>query len=225
MRDHLSWETTKSSVHFIQVSLYKWMFHCDSFIWTLQLGGFLEFSNPSQNTLKWHIQQTCRMAGLDINTLRPWQNGRHFPDDIFKHIFLNENVWISLKISLKFVPKGPINSILALVQIMSWRRPGDKPLSEPMMINLLAHICVTGPQWVKVCQHARGMQIWSQGKKFSGYVPLWASDFSVCVCTYFLNSIQKLCRICTDIGWARRNFCRAHKFLEPCARWAYKLNA
>ena len=31
------------------------------------------------------------------------RNGRHFPDDIFKCISLNENVWISIKISLKFV--------------------------------------------------------------------------------------------------------------------------
>ena len=79
-----------------------------------------------------------------FNTLRPRQNGRHFPDDIFKFIFLNENGRISIKISLKFVPKVPINNILALVQIMAWRRQGDKPLSEPM-----AHICVTRPQWVK----------------------------------------------------------------------------
>ena len=71
-----------------------------------------------------------------FNTLRPRQNGRHFADDIFKCIFLNENVWISIKISLKFVPKGPINNIPALVQIMAWRRTGDKPLSEPMMTQL-----------------------------------------------------------------------------------------
>ena len=50
-----------------------------------------------------------------LNTLRPRQNGRRFSDDIFKRIFLNENVWISNKISLKFVPKGPINNIPALV--------------------------------------------------------------------------------------------------------------
>ena len=69
-----------------------------------------------------------------INSLRPRQNGRHFPDDTFKHIFLNENVRILIKISLKFVPKGPINNIPALAQIMAWRRPGDKPLSEPMVV-------------------------------------------------------------------------------------------
>ena len=85
-----------------------------------------------------------------FNTLRPRQKGRHFPDDIFKWIFLNENVWISITISLKFVPKGPINNIPALVQIMAWRRPGDKPLSEPMMVRFPTHICVTRPQWVKV---------------------------------------------------------------------------
>ena len=85
-----------------------------------------------------------------FNTLRPRQNGRHFTDDTFKPIFLNENIHISIKISLKFVPKVPINNIPALVQIMAWRRPGDKPLSEPMMVCLLTHICVTRPQWVNI---------------------------------------------------------------------------
>ena len=85
----------------------------------------------------------------NFNTLRPRQNGRHFADDTFKHIFLNENVRISIKFSLKFVPEGPIDNIPALVQIMAWRRPGDKSLSEPMMVRLPTHICVTRPQWVK----------------------------------------------------------------------------
>ena len=83
-----------------------------------------------------------------FNTLRPRQNGRHFTDDTFKRIFLKENVLISIKISLNFVPKSPIDNIPALVQIMAWRRSGDKPLSEPMMVSLLTHICVTRPQWV-----------------------------------------------------------------------------
>ena len=83
-----------------------------------------------------------------FNTLRPRQHGRHFTDNTFKRIFLNENVRISLKISLKFVPKGPINNIPSLVQVMAWCKPGDKPLSEPMMVWSLTHICVTRPQWV-----------------------------------------------------------------------------
>ena len=77
-----------------------------------------------------------------VNTLRLRQNGRHFPDDIFKCIFLNENEWISINISLKFVPKYQINNIPSLFQIMAWCRPGDKPLSEAMMVSLLT------PQWV-----------------------------------------------------------------------------
>ena len=48
-----------------------------------------------------------------------------------------------IKISLKFVPKGPINNIPASVQIMAWHRPGDKPLSEPMMLYLLMHISLS----------------------------------------------------------------------------------
>ena len=89
---------------------------------------------------------------FSFNTLRPRQNGRRFADDTLKRIFLNENVRISIKISLKFVPTGPINNNPALVQIMAWRRSGDKPLSEPMIVSLLTHICVTRPQWVNdVC--------------------------------------------------------------------------
>ena len=57
--------------------------------------------------------------------------------------FLHENVSIPIKISLKFVPEGPINNIPALVEIMAWRRPGDKPLSEPMVFSLLTHIYVS----------------------------------------------------------------------------------
>ena len=77
------------------------------------------------------------------------QNGRHFPDSIFKCIiFLNENVQILLKVSLKFVAKVQINYIPALVQVMAWHRPGDKPLYESLMVSLPMHICVTQPQWI-----------------------------------------------------------------------------
>ena len=84
-----------------------------------------------------------------LNTLRPRQNGHHFPDAIFKCIFLNENIWILIDISLNVVPKGAINNIPASVQIMALHQPGERPLSEQMMVILLTHICVTRPQWDK----------------------------------------------------------------------------
>ena len=90
-------------------------------------------------------------AVLSFNTLRPRRTEQHFADEIFKRIFFNENVWITIKNSLKFVPKGPISNIPALVQIMAWRRPGDTPLSEPMLVSLPSHICVSRPQWVMGC--------------------------------------------------------------------------
>ena len=77
----------------------------------------------------------------------PWKHHKeltHWGRDkmavILKCIFLNENVSIAIKISLKFVPKGQINNIPALIQTMAWRRPGVKPLSEPMMVSLPTHI-------------------------------------------------------------------------------------
>ena len=94
-----------------------------------------------------HHLQTC------LNTLRPKQNGRHLPDDILKCIFLNENIWISIDISLKFVHRGPINNIPTLFQVMAWRRPGNKPLSEPMMVRLPMHIYITRPQCLNAKCH------------------------------------------------------------------------
>ena len=90
------------------------------------------------------------------HTLTHWgrdKNGHSFADDTFKRIFLDENVRVSIRISLKFVLKGPSDNIPALVQIMAWCRSDNKPLSEPMMVNSLTHICVTRPQWVKYQQN------------------------------------------------------------------------
>ena len=89
---------------------------------------------------------------VQLTLLTHWGRDKmahHFADDIFKCIFLYENVLILIKISLNFIPKGPINNIPALVEIMAWRQPGDKPLSEPMVVILLTHIYVIRPQWVK----------------------------------------------------------------------------
>ena len=107
------------------------------------------------------LGHVCITGPQWVNTLRSRQNGRHFPDDIFKWIFVNENVWISINISLNFVPRGPINNIPTLVRVMAWRRPGDKPLSEPMMVRLPTHICVTRPQWVKHLINS----VWSSADK------------------------------------------------------------
>ena len=110
-------------------------------MWKCRLWPFL--SHPQC------VYRPCCPVVISLNSSRPRRNRRHFADDIFKCIFLNGNIWISIEISLKFVPKGPINNIPALVQIMAWRRPGDKPLSKPMLVFVSTHICVTRPQWGK----------------------------------------------------------------------------
>ena len=118
-----------------------------------------------------------------INTLRPRQNGRHFADAIFKCIFLNENVLIPIKISLKFVRKGRINNIPALVQVMAWRRAGDKPLSEPMMVSSPTHICITRPQWVKTLKDSLySLKAWKVPRVFWGFFCLF-----VCLFVCFFN--------------------------------------
>ena len=57
-----------------------------------------------------------------FTTWRWRQNGRNCADDIFKRSLLKEDVYISIKFQLSFVPKGPCNNVPALVQIMAWHR-------------------------------------------------------------------------------------------------------
>ena len=102
--------------------------------------------------------------------LRPRQRGHHFPDDIFKciqiYVFKLRFQWVL------FVPKGPIDNIPTLVQMMAWRRPGDKSLSEPMMDNLRTHICVTRSQWVNSLGPSDAILRW---KSWSTLVQVMAS--------------------------------------------------
>ena len=129
-----------------------WKFHGgEYFILTGSTRAVLEVAaqTTSAQTVSWSIPIAFYIDDLSrFNTLRPRQDGRCFPNDTFERIFLKDNIIILIKISLKFVPKGPINNIPALVQIMAWRRSGYKPLTEPMMVSLPTHICVTRPQWV-----------------------------------------------------------------------------
>ena len=118
------------------------------------------------------------------------QNGWHFADDILKWIFLNGNVWILLKISLKLVPKVRINNIPALDQIMAWRRPGDKPLSEAMLVSLLTHICITWPQLVNYF----GTELHRSGQTF-------AQVIIACCLTAPSHCLNKCWHLISEVLW------------------------
>ena len=84
-----------------------------------------------------------------LTHLPPGQDGRHFTDDIFSFIFVNEKSCILIKISLKSVPNGPV-----LVQMMAWRRIGNKPLSDSMITRFTdPHIRHGGGGELKVKWH------------------------------------------------------------------------
>ena len=149
------------SIHYlfcVAIQMYSIVYSCMQWLRKCRSVRYIQYAWVYSTLQIWHTGLSAVNGHLlsiqcsfnpCIITLRPRQHGRHFADDTFKRIFLNENVIISIKISLKFVPKGPIYNIPALVQTMAWRRSGDKPLSEPMMVSSLTHICVTRPQWVK----------------------------------------------------------------------------
>ena len=136
------------------------------------------------------------ICSIMFNILRPRQNGRCFLNDTFKHIFLNENVRILIKISLKFVPEGPINNNPALVQIMAWRPSGDKPLSEPMMVSLLTHICITRPQWVHIKKMHDELQMKLPTTPVAcTYYNTWHISSEVCFVQYCFRYISTYHRV------------------------------
>ena len=71
-----------------------------------------------------------------INTWRHQQNSPQFADNIFKCIFFNENYDTLIQISLKIIPKGVIDNMPPLFQVMAWCRLGDRPLLESVMIQI-----------------------------------------------------------------------------------------
>ena len=100
-----------------------------------QLSSLFDGKSPFRYSWTWHLEYHKEADRLHVDSSPPGQNGCHFPEDIFKCIFMNEKFCIVIQISLKFVPKGPINNIPALVQKMAWRGSCDKPLSEPMLTH------------------------------------------------------------------------------------------
>ena len=57
--------------------------------------------------------------------------------EILKLILFNENCFILIQLSEKFVPNSLIDNTPALVHIMAWHQTSDKLLSQPMMAWLI----------------------------------------------------------------------------------------
>ena len=119
----------------------------------------------------------------EFNTLRPRPNWHHFADDTLKFSWLRMLEFLFEFHCSLFL--SPINNIPALVQIMAWCRPGDRPLSEPMMVSLLMHTCITQPQWVKaihwcwpnVAVYIKNNAWVTMNKDFWSQVSWFANDF------------------------------------------------
>ena len=159
----LKWNFIRNSYIFVQENAFEQVrmqngghFVSVQLVDCQHVGCCLEQHGPvSMDFIPFCAYEYCKyliIYPVFLNSLRPRPNRRHFADDIFKCIFENENEWISPRLSLKIVSRVRINNIPALVQIMAWRRPGYKPLSEPMVVSLLTHICATRPQWVNTVQ-------------------------------------------------------------------------
>ena len=89
--------------------------------------------------ISWVEYDTETGKRVDRMKLTHWGRDEMDASDTFKRIFMNENVRISIDISLKFVPKGLINNIPALVQM---RRRGKHCFVSRLMRNETIHIYI-----------------------------------------------------------------------------------
>ena len=133
------WMTPSGSQRWSQYCTYWWpsavmcsgiYSRSDHQIWVPYIYGTGTWGikyHECQRSIAWLVANSL------LNTSRPEQNGHQFADDIFKFIFLDENCCTLIKILLQIVPVDLVNDIEALVQVMAWRRPGDKPLHEPIL--------------------------------------------------------------------------------------------
>ena len=94
--------------------VWKWMHFESNLLKFVPKGAINSNSEVVQKMADTLVYWSICVTQLQwVNTLRPRQHGHHFPDDIFRCIFLNENIWIAINISLSIVPKGPIDNIPA----------------------------------------------------------------------------------------------------------------
>ena len=105
--------------------------------------------SPGHDKLSLCILLACPLIGtwkMPYSHIEAEAKWMHFPDDILKSIFVNENVWFRFKFHLSLFLRVQLTIFQQWFRwCMAWRRSGDKPLSEPM-VSLLMHICITQPQ-------------------------------------------------------------------------------
>ena len=111
-----------------------------------RFGGFLT-GNDDRCEMKCHIiiwdnRHSLRQMINVFNSLRPRQNRHHIADDVFKYNFLNENVWIPIKMSLKFVPKDPFDLAPNRRQTIIWTNedPVQRHIYASLGLNELSEL-------------------------------------------------------------------------------------
>ena len=163
--------------------LYLWVLQCNSICSAMLLSFGSSFIHLSLKKIilvpawTWFSTTDCYVSHALTHC------GQDEMAAILQTMFSNAFSWMKvyefgLKFHWRLFPKGPINNIPALLQIMAWRRPGHKPLSEPMMVVSSMHICVTRPQWVNSNQTISCFKLpkW----KFS-IMQTWSVNFGECI--------------------------------------------
>ena len=138
--------------------------------------------------IQYYIQHCNDKCQIWINSSFFEQNGCHFAEVIFKCIFMNEKFCILIPISLKFLPKGPIDNKSTPVQVMAWRRAGDKSLPWTSADPVPWRIYVALGGDVKLWTHKghpmphRSVKLWNtlceyfQETLLSGVPDLWGRN-------------------------------------------------
>ena len=107
---------------------------------------FSQSINLSEPSVRYAVKSAWSFL---VNSSPSGENGPLFADDMFKRIFFNVNIWISNKISLEYIPRGLIDNMSVLVQIMAWPVQVPSHYLNQCWPSSPMHICSTRGRWVK----------------------------------------------------------------------------
>ena len=163
---HCALDKTVSKMHKLNVSslnmdlrVLVYELYCVWQMYKLFFNNFL-VSVHGDDIDRFHPGYILRYEKRCISTYRSWNNRAAIVETMFSYFpfrgqhfqmhFLERKSCALIAISLNFVPRGPYDNKLAWVQVTAWRRTGDKPSSEPMLLGSMTHICSTRERWIKI---------------------------------------------------------------------------
>ena len=142
-----------------------------------------------------------------------------------------------IRVSSKFVAKGPMDKTSVLVRVMALHRTGDESLPEPMLTISTSHICGITEKWVKTGSRVCFSSYVSQDVKLTrwndiGYSVIWLAQTHVWIYgllvirRHMAIMVKKITHVDGD-HWKPSGYLSKHNLWHECLHlvWEKLINS